>query len=167
MSTISSQLLVTSSALVEDLYKTVLRTDASDRQLVLLGRLAVLAISLIAAALAWPKTGTVLELVAYAWAGFGASFGPAILLSLWWRKLTTWGVLAGMVTGAVTVVVWGNVDALSSRMYEILPGFVLGGLVTILISRLTWQPNAEIEAEFDEAVRLLGDGAYEERVPVA
>lgn len=166
MSTISSQLLVTSSALVEDLYKTVLRTDASDRHLVLLGRLAVLGISVIAAALAWQKSGTVLELVAYAWAGFGASFGPAILLALWWRRLSTQGVLAGMVTGALTVVVWGNVDALSSRMYEILPGFVLGGLATILVSRLTWQPNAEIEAEFDEAVRLLEDGAYAERVPV-
>lgn len=155
MSTISSQLLVTSSALVEDLYKTVLRTDASDRQLVMLGRLAVLGVSVIAAALAWQKSGTVLELVAYAWAGFGASFGPVILLSLYWRKLTTAGALAGLITGAVTVIAWGNVEALSSRMYEILPGFVLNALVAVVVSLMTYRPDPRIDAEFDEAIRML------------
>ena len=159
MSTISSQLLVTSSALVEDLYKAVLRTEASEKQLVLLGRLAVLGVSVVAAVLAWERNGTVLELVAYAWAGFGASFGPVILLSLYWRKLTSAGALAGLVTGAVTVVAWGNVEALSSRMYEILPGFVLNTLVAVVVSLLTYRPDPRIEEEFDEAVRLLGTGA--------
>jgi sodium/proline symporter len=157
MSTISSQLLVTSSALVEDLYKAVLRTDAGDRQLVLLGRLAVLAVTLVSAALAWSRNGTVLELVAYAWAGFGASFGPVILLSLYWRRLSATGALAGMVTGAVTVVVWGNIEALSSRMYEILPGFVLGAVVAVLVSLATYRPDAEVEAEHDEMLRLLDE----------
>jgi len=169
MSTISSQLLVTSSALVEDLYKAVFRSNASDRQLVALGRIAVLAVSVVAAWLAWGRGGSVLELVAYAWAGFGASFGPVILLSLWWRKLTATGALAGLVTGAVTVVVWGNIDALSSRMYEIVPGFALNALVAIGVSLLTWRANPVIEAEFDEAVRLLDRDAYAEsmRTPVA
>ncbi len=162
MSTISSQLLVTSSALVEDLYKAVFHTEASARQMVNLGRAAVLAVSLVAAALAWGRSGTVLDLVAYAWAGFGASFGPVILLALYWRRLTAPGALAAIVTGAATVVVWGNVDALSSRLYEIVPGFVLGLLVAVLVSRATYRPNPEIEAEFDEAVRLLDAEAFEE-----
>jgi sodium/proline symporter len=155
MSTISSQLLVSSSALVEDLYKAVFKTDASDRQLVLLGRLAVLVISLVATALAWERSTTVLELVAYAWAGFGASFGPVILLALYWRRLTAMGALAGMTTGAVTVVVWGNVEALTSTMYEIVPGFVLNLLVTVVVSTLTYRPQPRIEAEFDESLALL------------
>ncbi|TQL69080.1 sodium/proline symporter [Nocardioides albertanoniae] len=155
MSTISSQLLVTSSALVEDLYKAVFKTNASQSQLVLFGRLAVLAVSVIAAVLAWQKTGSVLDLVAYAWAGFGGSFGPIILLSLWWRKLTAAGALAGLVTGAVTVVVWGNINALSSQMYEIVPGFALNTLVAVVVSLVTYRANPAIEAEFDEAVRLV------------
>ncbi|MFE6509440.1 sodium/proline symporter PutP [Nocardioides sp. NPDC057767] len=167
MSTISSQLLVTSSALVEDLYKAVFKNDASDRQLVLFGRLAVLAIALVAAGLAWPRTGTVLDLVAYAWAGFGASFGPIILLALWWRKLTAPGALAGLVVGAVTVVVWGNIEALSSQMYEIVPGFVLNTIVTVAVSLATYKENPDIEAEFDEAIRLLdADGSREEAARV-
>jgi sodium/proline symporter len=159
MSTISSQLLVSSSALVEDLYKAVFKTDASDRQLVLLGRLAVLAISVVAVVLAWEQSSTVLDLVAYAWAGFGASFGPLVLLALYWRKLTAPGALAGMVVGAVTVVVWGNTEALTSRMYEIVPGFVLNLLVAVVVSRLTYRPMPEIEAEFDEALALLEPAA--------
>jgi sodium/proline symporter len=164
MSTISSQLLVTSSALVEDLYKAVFKTDASDRQLVTLGRMGVLAVALVAASLAWGRSGTVLELVAYAWAGFGASFGPVILLALYWRMLTAPGALVGLVTGAATVVVWGNTEALSSRMYEIVPGFVLNLVVTIVVSKLTYRPNAEIEREFDDAVAMLEAGTPEEPV---
>jgi sodium/proline symporter len=160
MSTISSQLLVTSSALVEDLYKAVFKTNASDRQLVALGRAAVLVVSVVAAMLAWERSASVLELVAYAWAGFGASFGPIILLALYWRRLTAPGALAGLVTGAATVLVWGNVDALSSRMYEIVPGFLLNLVVTLFVSARTYQPNPQIEAEFDEAVRLLDGDAY-------
>jgi len=156
MSTISSQLLVTSSALVEDIYKAVLHTNAPDRHLVMLGRLAVLGVSVVAAALAWQRSGTVLDLVAYAWAGFGASFGPVILLSLYWRKLTAMGALGGLVTGAATVVVWGNIDALSSRMYEIVPGFALSALVAVVVSRLTYRPDPRIEEEFDRAVAMLG-----------
>jgi sodium/proline symporter len=164
MSTISSQLLVTSSALVEDLYKAVFKTDASDRQLVAMGRIGVLAVSLVAASLAWGRSGTVLELVAYAWAGFGASFGPIILLSLYWRRLTAPGALAGLVTGAATVVVWGNVEALTSRMYEIVPGFVFNFVVAVVVSRMTYKPNPEIEREFDDALAMLEPRTPEEPV---
>src|SRR5699024_3336947 len=87
MSTISSQLIVTSSALVEDLYKAVFKTNATDKHYVFLGRMAVLGVSIVALLFAWAKTKTILKLVAFAWAGFGAAFGPIILLSLYWRKL--------------------------------------------------------------------------------
>ncbi len=165
MSTISSQLLVTSSALVEDLYKAVFKTNASDRQLVTLGRLAVLIVSVLACVLAWERSSTVLDLVAYAWAGFGASFGPVILLTLYWRRLTAAGALAGMVVGAVTVVVWGNIEVLSSHMYEIVPGFAANLLATTVVSVLTYGANPHIEREFDESLRLLEDGNVAEMVP--
>ena len=88
------------------------------------------------------------ELVSFAWAGFGAAFGPIVLLSLYWRKLTSTGALAGMITGALTVFIWGNIDALASNMYEIVPGFVLNLMVTVLVSRATYKHNPLIEEEF-------------------
>lgn len=157
MSTISSQLIVTSSALIEDLYKAVIKTDASDKQYVFLGRMAVLIVSLVAMAFAWAKTNTILKLVSFAWAGFGASFGPVILLSLYWKKITNIGAIAGMIVGAVTVMIWGNIDVLSSTIYEIVPGFILNLIVTIVVSLMTYKENPEISREFDETLRLLGE----------
>lgn len=154
MSTISSQLLVTSSALVEDIYQAVFRTGASQRSLVLLGRLAVLGVALVAIWLAWAQDSTILGIVAYAWAGFGASFGPVVLLALWWRRLTALGALAGIVTGALTVVVWGNIEALSSQMYEIVPGFALSTLAAVVVSLATHRHDPEIEAEFERSAAL-------------
>jgi len=155
MSTISSQLIVTSSALIEDLYKAVFKTNASDKQYVFLGRMAVLAVSIVALFFAWGKTNTILKLVSFAWAGFGAAFGPIILLSLYWRKLTNIGALSGMVVGALTVIIWGNVEVLTSNLYEIVPGFLLSLIVTIVVSLMTYKENPEIEHEFDETLRLL------------
>src|SRR5699024_11876861 len=86
MISISMQLIVTSSALIEDLYKAIIKSDAKDKTYVLLGRISVLFVSLIALGFAWGKTDTILKLVSFAWAGFGASFGPIILLTLYWRK---------------------------------------------------------------------------------
>ncbi|WP_066249826.1 sodium/proline symporter PutP [Neobacillus drentensis] len=154
MSTISSQLIVTSSALVEDLYKMVMNKNAKDKQLVFLGRMAVLLVAVIAAALAFKQNSTILDLVAYAWAGFGASFGPIILLSLFWKKITNWGALFGMIVGAVTVIVWKNVG-LGDTLYEIVPGFVFNLIVAVVVSMLTYQKNDQIEKEFNESVRLL------------
>ncbi|UNX53207.1 sodium/proline symporter PutP [Georgenia sp. TF02-10] len=162
MSTVSSQLLVTSSALVEDLYRMVVRSNASDRFLVLLGRGAVLLVSLVAAAMAWTQNDTILGLVAFAWAGFGAAFGPTILLSLYWRRLTVAGALAGMVVGAVAVGIWGNVDGGIFDLYEIVPGFVLNLLVAVVVSVLTHRRNPAIEAEFDAALAMLEKQEKEE-----
>jgi sodium/proline symporter len=159
MSTISSQLIVTSSALIEDLYKMIVRKDAKDKELVFLGRMAVLVVSVIAAILAWKQDSTILDLVAYAWAGFGASFGPTILLSLFWKKMTNWGAISGMIVGAVTVIVWKNADLgtalFGESLYEIVPGFLFNFIVAVVISLVTYKKNAEIEKEFDESVRLL------------
>jgi sodium/proline symporter len=157
MSTVSSQLIVTSSALVEDLYKIVVRKDAKDKELVFLGRMAVLLVSLVAAALAFRQNNTILNLVAYAWAGFGASFGPTILLSLFWKKMTNWGALFGMIVGAVTVIVWKNVG-LGDTLYEIVPGFVFNLLVSVAVSYMTYQKNHAIEEDFQESVKLLKHG---------
>jgi sodium/proline symporter len=154
MSTISSQLIVTSSALIEDLYKVLFRKKASDKELVFLGRMAVLAVSVLASVLALDQNNTILDLVGYAWAGFGASFGPVIILSLFWRKMTNWGAITGMIAGAVTVIVWSKVG-LGTTLYEIVPGFLANLIVAIVVSLITFKKNDVIENEFDEAVRLL------------
>src|SRR5690625_1481001 len=154
MSTISSQLIVTSSALVEDLYKAVIKSDASDKRYVLMGRLSVLVVSIVSLFLAWAKNATILTLVSFAWAGFGASFGPIILLTLYWRKITAVGALSGMIVGAITVIIWGNTE-LTNTLYEIVPGFVLNTLVTVIVSMLTYKPNQEIDREFNETINIL------------
>ncbi|HSP74849.1 MAG TPA: sodium/proline symporter PutP [Cryobacterium sp.] len=163
MSTISSQLIVCSSALVEDLYKIVGKKDASPKQLIMLGRLGVLLVALVAGVIALNRDATILELVGFAWAGFGAAFGPVVLLSLYWRKLSTWGALASMVTGAVVVFAWGN-SPLSATMYEIVPGFIASLVVAVVVSMATYKPSAEIDAEFDAAVAQAHDDYV---VPVA
>lgn len=154
MSTISSQLIVTSSALIEDLYKAVINSEASDKRYVFLGRMSVLFVSIVALIFAWGKTNTILKLVSFAWAGFGASFGPIILLTLYWRKITSIGALSGMVVGAITVLIWGN-SPLTETLYEIIPGFILNLIVTVIVSNLTYKKNDEIESEFKETERLL------------
>lgn len=156
MSTISSQLLVTSSSLTEDLYKTFFRRNASDKELVFLGRVSVFIISVISLALAWEQNDKILALVGYAWAGFGAAFGPLILLSLFWRRMTKWGAFAGMVTGAVTVIVWADVFKLSDTLYEIIPGFTASLLAIVLISLLT-KPAQKTTERFDELTEKMKD----------
>ncbi|KKE80192.1 MULTISPECIES: sodium/proline symporter PutP [Bacillaceae] len=154
MSTVSSQLLVTSSALVEDIFKTLVKKEVSDKTYVNLGRLGVLAVSIIAGIFAWQQNDTILGLVSFAWAGFGASFGPIILLSLYWKKITGTGALAGMIVGAVTAFIWGS-TALSGYLYEIVPGFILNLIVAYIVSILTFKPNKEIEDEFDKTLEIL------------
>ena len=157
MSTISSQLLVTSSSLAEDLYHTVKKGSysgdaeaVSQKELVTVSRIAVVLVAVVAGLLAMNPESSILGLVSNAWAGFGAAFGPVILLSLLWKRTTRQGALAGMVVGALTVGVWIWLG-LSSTMYEIVPGFILAGLATWLVSLATTAPSAEIEMQFDHA----------------
>src|SRR5699024_5860363 len=135
MSPIFWQWIVTSSALIEDLYKKLLNNTASEKHYVFLGRLPVLGLALVAILLAWPNNESILELVSFAWAGFGGAFGPAVLLSLYWKKITRTGTLAGMIVGAIIVGVWGNIPMLSEPIYEIIPAFLINLLVTILVSK--------------------------------
>ncbi|WP_277213467.1 sodium/proline symporter PutP [Isoptericola croceus] len=153
MSTLSSQLIVSSSALVEDLAKMVTKRELSAKAQVMLGRAGVLTVALIAAIIALDRTTTILDLVGFAWAGFGAAFGPIVLLSLYWRRLSRWGALAGMVSGAVVAFVWGQ-SALGDTLYEIVPGFLTGLVVAIVVSLFTARPGEDVQGEFLEARRL-------------
>ena len=159
MSTLSSQLIVCSSALVEDLYRVLSKEPPGQQRLVLLGRLCVLAVAIVAVLLAINPNDTILGLVGFAWAGFGAAFGPLIVLSLFWNKLTNWGALVGMIVGTATVFLWdaaeGWSDASIFTVYEILPGFIFNLIVAVVVSLLTKQDNPEILAEFDEVTDMV------------
>lgn len=149
MSTIDSQLLVSSSALTEDFYKAIIRRNAGQHELVWIGRSTVILIALIAIYLARNPESTVLGLVSYAWGGFGAAFGPVIILSLFWRRMTRNGAVTGMILGALTVIVWKKLEGGIFDMYEILPGFILCTVAIVVVSLLDKEPRAEIQAEFD------------------
>jgi sodium/proline symporter len=157
MSTISSQLLVSSSSLTEDFYRIYLRRDASQRELVTVGRASVLAVALVAAWLALDPESNILGLVANAWAGFGAAFGPIVILSLTWKRLTRNGALAGMLVGAATVLFWiyapvlAGGDTLSSVIYEIVPGFLLCGLAAVVVSLAGSPPPESVIQTFDQS----------------
>ncbi|RJL18077.1 sodium/proline symporter PutP [Paracoccus siganidrum] len=153
MSTLSSQLIVCSSALVEDIYRAIRKPVPSQRTLIVLGRTGVLAVAIIAALLAVSPNDTILGLVAFAWAGFGAAFGPIVLLSLYWRKLTNAGAIAGMVVGSATVFGW---KALDTGLYELLPAFVLAMASCVAVSLATYRQNDEIEREFSQASLAVG-----------
>lgn len=156
MSTISSQLLVTSSSLTEDFYKTFLHRQASEKQQVLVGRTSVFLVALLAIYLAYDRNSSILSLVSNAWAGFGAAFGPVVIGCLYWKKMTRNAALAGMITGAVTVLLWIyvpvtiNGQSLSSEMYEIVPGFILCSLVIYVVSITAPQNDTKILAKHDE-----------------
>ncbi|HFU7088992.1 TPA: sodium/proline symporter PutP [Bacillus cereus] len=155
MSSISSQLLVISSAVTEDFYKTFFRRNASDKELVFIGRLSVLLVAMIAVVLAYHPSDTILTLVGYAWAGFGSAFGPAILLSLYWKRTNKWGVLAGMIVGAIVVITWVKIPGLKATMYEMVPGFFCSLLAVIVVSLLTKEPIKAIHREFNEMEAVL------------
>ncbi|TFD98139.1 sodium/proline symporter PutP [Jeotgalibacillus salarius] len=149
MSTVSSQLLVTSSALTEDFYNTFLKRGASDKELVLVGRISVLLVALVAIFLSLDSDSTILDIVSNAWAGFGSAFGPAILLSLYWKRMTRWGALAGMLVGAFTVILWVYVFDLSGWLYEMIPGFILSTIAIIVVSLISSNSRQSVRDGYD------------------
>ena len=155
MSTISSQLLVSSSSLTEDFYAVFLRKSAPQKELVMVGRLTVLAVAVAAGVLAWNPQNSVLNLVSQAWAGFGAAFGPLVILSLTWKRMTRNGALAGMIVGAATVLFWTYAPVLAdgaklgSVIYEIVPGFILSFLAIVVVSLMGKAPTGEVADTFD------------------
>lgn len=151
MSTADSQLLVSAAAFTSDFYKALFRRSASERELVRTGRIAVILIAAMALVLAWNPERKVLDLVAYAWAGFGAAFGPALILSLFWRRMNRHGALAGILVGGLTVVVWKPLSGGLFDLYEIVPGFVLSLLGIVAVSLLTRAPGPAVLQDFDKA----------------
>ncbi|HOW66619.1 MAG TPA: sodium/proline symporter PutP [Candidatus Paceibacterota bacterium] len=153
MSTLSCQLLVCSSALTQDFYRGVIRPQASQRELVWFGRAMVLCVSVVALAIAHDPDSRILGLVGYAWAGFGSAFGPLIVLSLVWPRMTRKGALAGMLIGAITVIVWRNGGWWG--LYEMIPGFGLACLAVVLGSLLDQRPSKAILKTFAQMRRGL------------
>ena len=156
MSTISSQLLVVSSSLTKDVYKLFLDREASESRQVMVGRLSVILVAIISIMLASDPNSSVLTLVSNAWAGFGAAFGPLVIFSLLWRGMNRNGAVAGMLVGALTVIVWiygpfmmGDV-ALNSWLYAIVPGFILSTIAIFVVSMATGGPNPSVAATYRE-----------------
>ena len=157
MSTLSCQLLVCSSALTEDFYRGFLRPAASERELVWVGRAMVLAVALLAIFLARDPDSRVLGLVSYAWAGFGAAFGPAVVFSLFWERMTRSGALAGMVVGAATVVLWKQTG---SALYEMVPGVVAASVAIVVASLLSRPPADAVRARHRQVQASLREQGY-------
>jgi sodium/proline symporter len=157
MSTLSAQLLVCSSALTEDFYRGFVRPRAGHRELVWFGRTMVLMVALLAMWVARDPESRVLGLVAYAWAGFGSAFGPVVVLSLFWKRMTRNGALAGMLVGAATVVLWRHTG---SALYEMVPGVVLATLAIVVASRFDAAPSQEQQARHEQVRLTLRENGY-------
>ncbi|EEO9355449.1 sodium/proline symporter PutP [Campylobacter coli] len=156
MSTASSQLLVSSSTIAEDFYKRIFNKEASNKTVMNLGRIGVLLVALVAFVISTDKESSVLSIVAYAWAGFGASFGSVMLFSLFWSRMTRIGAILGMITGAVMVVLWKNylAELFNFPIYEIVPGFVAASAVIIIASLLT-QVRPGTKAAYERMLKEL------------
>lgn len=153
MSTADSQLLVTSSALTEDLYRVLIRPQAAEKELVWVSRGTVIGVAALACSIALKPDSSVLSLVSYAWAGFGATFGPLVLMSLYWKRMTRNGAIAGIIGGGLTVLIWKQLNGGLFDLYEIVPGFLVSTVLIILFSFMGAKPETSIEEEFAEAKR--------------
>lgn len=149
MSSLSCQLLVCSSAITEDLYKPFFRQNASQKELIWVGRSMVLLVALVAVSLASDPDNRVLSLVSYAWAGFGAAFGPVILISVFWKNMTRNGALTGMLVGAATVIIWKQ--GAWFGLYEIIPGFLFSSITIYFVSLYGKKPHQKILERFEKS----------------
>lgn len=157
MSSSSSYLLISGSAVAENIYRGLIKKDATDAQVMIVARLTLVVVFIFGIVIALDENSSIFQVVSYAWAGFGASFGPLMLMSLYWRRTTLQGAIAGMVTGAVSVVVWNTFIAPLGgvfAVYELLPGFVLSMLAIIIVSLATKEPPAEVTDEFDSYLKV-------------
>ncbi len=154
MSTASAQMLSAASALAADVYKPIFRKgNASETEMFWMSRCAVILISVVAVAIAAnPDSGTIMSLVSNAWAIFGAAFGPAIVLSLFWKRFNFAGAITGIVVGGVVDIAWLAFLTGPTGLYELLPGFIAGLLAAVLVTKITPAPNKEVEELFDEAL---------------
>ena len=148
MSTADSQLLVTSSSFTRDFYSVVLKKDASEKELLLVSRLAIVVISIVAFIIALNPENKVLDLVEYAWGGLGASFGPIVLISIYWSRMTKKGAIAGMLTGGFTVIIWKQLQGGIFDVYELLPAFIFASIMIFIVSLVDEEPSQDIINEF-------------------
>merc|ERR1711974_521198 len=161
MSTISSQLLVSASSLTEDIYRVISKKEVDEKTTVKIGRFGVAGVAIVALLLSLDSSNTILSLVSNAWAGFGAAFGPLVLFCLYKKDLTAKAAMAGMISGAVTVLFWiyapvlADGKTLSSVIYEIIPGFAVSTLTLYLVSRFSENPSSNVQATFAQASEEL------------
>ncbi len=148
MSTADSQLLVAGSAFAEDIYKTFFRKKASEKEILRVSRISILAITVIAIFLALDPDSSVFYIVSYAWAGFGATFGPCILASVFWKRTTKNGIIAAMLGGGATIIIWRQLSGGIFDFYELLPGFLVSTLMLIIFSLLE-KPDPEVLKEYE------------------
>lgn len=156
MSTADSQLLAASSAVSQDIFKGLIKKNAEEKEVMIISRFTVFLIALIALLLSLNPNSSIFNLVSFAWSGFGGTFGPLILLSLYWKRTTAPGAIAGLICGGITDVVWHYIPASVAKifgLYEILPAFIVCLVVTVIVSLLT-KPNAEVIAKFEEYKKM-------------
>jgi sodium/proline symporter len=154
MSSSDSYMLIVASSLANDLFKDVFKKDAPEALVMWVARIAMLLVTVFAVIIALSGSQSIFRVVSYAWAGFGASFGPLVLFSLFWKRTTFPAAVAGMLSGGIMVVLWKNVIAKAGgvfAVYELLPAFIISALVILIVSLATARPSAEIEKEFEAA----------------
>ena len=163
MSSASSYLLITGSSVAENIFRGLFKKDATDNQVLIVSRITLAAVLLFGIAVAWDENSVIFAVVSYAWAGLGASFGPLTLFSLYWRRTTKQGAIAGMVTGAAMVLIWHNLIRPIGGIfgiYELLPAFLCSCLAIVIVSLLTKEPDEAVLYEFDH---YMDDGFFKER----
>ncbi|MBR2561083.1 MAG: sodium/proline symporter [Eubacterium sp.] len=157
MSTADSQLLAASSSVSENIFHKYFKLDIEEKKLMLLARLSLLIIAVIGIGIAWNPDSSVFQIVSFAWAGFGAAFGPVVLLALFWRRSNKWGALAGMIAGGLMVFIWKfGVRPIGGawNIYELLPAFIVAIVVNVIFSLITKAPGKEITDVFDEMKKI-------------
>ena len=153
MSTADSQLLAASSSVSQNLVGEFFGVKLDSKKSMIVARSTMVVIALIAAFMARDPNSSVFRVVSFAWAGFGAAFGPTVLFGLFWRRSNKWGALAGMITGGAMVFVWKYMIAPMGgawAIYELLPAFIAASIAIVVVSLLTSKPDAEVEKIFDE-----------------
>ncbi len=157
MSTADSQLLVTASAVSKDIYKGIIKKDASDDTVMKISRVTVVVIALLAFAIAWDPDSSIMGLVSNAWAGLGSAFGPIVMMALFWRRTNLQGAVAGIVSGGLTVIIWdyiplvgGQTLGTATGIYSLLIGFFVSLICIVIVSLCTKEPTKEMLDEFDD-----------------
>lgn len=159
ISSSDSYLLIAASAFSKNIYQGIVKKKATDQQVMRMSRITLIAISIIGVIIALDENSVIFNIVSFAWAGFGATFGPVLILSLFWKRINRAGAIAGMVSGAVMVFVWNLlIKPLGGffGIYELLPAFIISCVMIIVVSLLTKEPDAQLKQDFEDAKSYSG-----------